>query len=147
MVVLAPGAEIRASDIPADVLEGAHTLLPVLASTGSRSAGVPELEFILRSLMDLRLQVEELRRRLDERPSRVQVIEVPEVTITPLHEVMPDPAVPDVLYRPGMTLAEVEKATIAAALKESRGNRRQAAAKLGIGERTLYRKIKEYELV
>jgi DNA-binding NtrC family response regulator len=147
MVVLAPGAEIRASDIPADVLEGAHSLLPVLASAGPRSAGVQELEFILRSLMDLRLQVEELRRRLDERPARVQVIEVPEVAITPLHEVLPEPAVPDVLYRPGMTMAEVEKATIAAALKESRGNRRQAAAKLGIGERTLYRKIKEYELV
>jgi DNA-binding NtrC family response regulator len=64
-----------------------------------------------------------------------------------LHELVPEPAAPEVLYRPGMTMAEVEKATIAAALNESRGNRRQAAAKLGIGERTLYRKIKEYELV
>jgi DNA-binding NtrC family response regulator len=147
MVVLAPGAEIRASDIPADVLEGAHTLLPVLASPGPPSAGVQGLEFIVRGLVDLRLQVEELRRRMDERPARVQVIEVPEVTITPLHELVPEPAAPEVLYRPGMTMAEVEKATIAAALNESRGNRRQAAAKLGIGERTLYRKIKEYELV
>jgi DNA-binding NtrC family response regulator len=146
MVVLAPGSEIRAADIPADVLEGAHTLLPVLASTGPRGAAPQELEFILRSLMDLRLQVEELRRRLDERPSRVQVIEIPETAITPLHEVVPEAAPPDVLYRPGMTMADVEKATIAAALKESRGNRRRAAAKLGIGERTLYRKIKEYAL-
>ena len=96
--------------------------------------------------MDLRLQVEELRRRLDERPSKVQVIEIPETSITPLHEVMPDAAPADVLYRPGMTMADVEKATIQAALKESRGNRRQAAAKLGIGERTLYRKIKEFAL-
>jgi DNA-binding NtrC family response regulator len=146
MVVLAPGSEIRAADIPADVLEGAHTLLPVLASTGLRVAAPQELEFILRSLMDLRLQVEELRRRLDERPSRVQVIEIPETAITPLHEVVPEAAPPDILYRPGMTMADVEKATIAAALKESRGNRRRAAAKLGIGERTLYRKIKEYAL-
>jgi DNA-binding NtrC family response regulator len=145
MVVLAPGTEIRASDIPAEVLEGAHTLLPVLASTGTRQPSSQELEFILRSLMDLRLQVEELRRRLDDRHSAVQVIEIPE-TVTPLHEVMPEPAAVDVLYRPGMTMADVEKATIVAALKESRGNRRQAAVKLGIGERTLYRKIKEYQL-
>jgi DNA-binding NtrC family response regulator len=146
MVVLAPGAEIRAADIPAEVLEGAHTLLPVLASSGHRQPGAQEFEFILRSLMDLRLQVEELRRRLDERPSKVQVIEIPETSVMPLHEVMPEPAPSDVLYRPGMTMADVEKATISAALKESRGNRRQAAAKLGIGERTLYRKIKEFGL-
>jgi len=146
MVVLAPGTEIRASDIPAEVLEGAHTLLPVLATTAGGGVGSHELEFILRSLMDLRLQVEELRRRLDERHSKVQVIEIPETSITPLHEVLPEAAAAEVLYHPGMTMAEVEKATITAALKESRGNRRQAAAKLGIGERTLYRKIKEYAL-
>ena len=52
----------------------------------------------------------------------------------------------EVLYRPGMTMADVEKAAIEAALRERGGNRRQAAEALGIGERTLYRKIKEYHL-
>lgn len=146
MVVLAPGTEIRASDIPPEVLEGAHTLLPMVVNSGGRQASSQELEFILRGLMDLRLQVEELRRRLDDRPAKVQVIEIPESSITPLHEIVPDIAPADVLYRPGMTMAEVEKATIGAALRDSHGNRRQAAAKLGIGERTLYRKIKEYGL-
>ena len=51
-----------------------------------------------------------------------------------------------VVYRPGMTMAEVEKAAIEAALQEYRGNRRRAAEVLGIGERTLYRKIKAYQL-
>jgi DNA-binding NtrC family response regulator len=51
-----------------------------------------------------------------------------------------------VVYRPGMTMAEVEKAAIEAALQEYRGNRRKAAEVLGIGERTLYRKIKAYRL-
>jgi DNA-binding NtrC family response regulator len=45
-----------------------------------------------------------------------------------------------------MTRAEVEKVAIVAALKESRGNRRRAADQLGIGERTLYRKLKAYDL-
>ena len=43
-------------------------------------------------------------------------------------------------------MTEVERAVIEAALKETRGNRRRAAELLGIGERTLYRKIKEYRL-
>ena len=43
-------------------------------------------------------------------------------------------------------MTEVERAVIEAALKETRGNRRRAADLLGIGERTLYRKIKEYRL-
>jgi len=43
-------------------------------------------------------------------------------------------------------MADVERAAIAAALKASRGNRRKAAENLGIGERTLYRKLKEYHL-
>jgi DNA-binding NtrC family response regulator len=45
-----------------------------------------------------------------------------------------------------MKMTEVEKATIEAALRDTRGNRRKAAEQLGIGERTLYRKIKEYGL-
>ena len=51
-----------------------------------------------------------------------------------------------VMYRCGMTMADVEKAAIEAALREYRGNRRRAAEILGIGERTLYRKIKAYRL-
>ncbi len=149
MVVLAPGTEIRASDIPHDVLEGAPTLLPVLAhgAHGRTASGGQELEFILRGLLDLRNQVEELRRRLDDRSGKFQVIEVPESALTPieLEPAEPTPA-PDVVYRHGMTMADVERATIAAALRECQGNRRQAAAKLGIGERTLYRKIKEFNL-
>ena len=52
-----------------------------------------------------------------------------------------------VLYRTGMRMAEVERAAIEAALKDTRGNRRKAAELLGVGERTLYRKLKEYEIV
>ncbi|MGH7561622.1 MAG: sigma 54-interacting transcriptional regulator [Gemmatimonadales bacterium] len=150
MVVLAPGTEIRAADIPDDILEGAPTVLPVLARASVGRAGElagQELEFILRSLMDLRLQVEELRRRLDRGAGPVQVIEVPESALSPIN-IEPSEAPPpaDVVYRSGMTMAEVEQATIAAALRECQGNRRQAAARLGIGERTLYRKIKEFKL-
>ncbi len=147
MVVLAPGAEIRAADIPADILEGPGSLLPVRVLNRDHPGGGHELEFILRSLVELKLQVEELRRRLDDQPQRVQVIELSDhAAVT---DVFPEGDVDGdqpVLYRPGMTMAEVEKAAIEAALREYRGNRRKAAEVLGIGERTLYRKIKAYRL-
>ncbi len=44
----------------------------------------------------------------------------------------------------GHSLEDIEKFYIAETLKQTRGNREEAARLLGIGERTLYRKIKEY---
>ena len=147
MVVLAPGTEIRASDIPPDVLEGAGSLLPVRIAQGGREVSGQELEFILRNVMDLRLQVEELRRRMDSGPQRVQIIDLADRQ--PVADLVGESNGDEpgaVLYRSGMTMAEVEKRAIEAALEEYQGNRRKAAEVLGIGERTLYRKIKAFGL-
>jgi len=46
----------------------------------------------------------------------------------------------------GMPLDELEKQAIIDTLAKTKGNREKAAKILGIGERTLYRKIKEYNL-
>jgi DNA-binding NtrC family response regulator len=46
----------------------------------------------------------------------------------------------------GLSLSDLEKKAIADTLTKTEGNREKAAKILGIGERTLYRKIKEYEL-
>jgi DNA-binding NtrC family response regulator len=46
----------------------------------------------------------------------------------------------------GISLEQLEKEAIRNTLKLTGGNREQAAKILGIGERTLYRKIKEYDL-
>jgi two-component system response regulator HydG len=46
----------------------------------------------------------------------------------------------------GKSLNDIEKLFIAETLRITGGNREDAAQMLGIGERTLYRKIKEYEL-
>jgi len=45
-----------------------------------------------------------------------------------------------------LSLVEMEKDLIMKALKKHNGKRRDAAQELGISERTLYRKIKEYDL-
>jgi two-component system, NtrC family, response regulator HydG len=46
----------------------------------------------------------------------------------------------------GQSLEEIEKHYILETLKRCNGNREEAARQLGIGERTLYRKLKEYNL-
>src|SRR5437867_798011 len=148
MVVLAPEGEIRASDIPPDIRERTRSLpvripAPVRPESG---AGSQELEFIFRTLVDLKMQLQDLRQRIEERPSeRVEVIEVGGGSqIDPLD---PSPeALGPVIYKPGMTMSDVERAAIDAALRETHGNRRKAAEILGIGERTLYRKLKEFQL-
>src|SRR6266699_2317764 len=152
MVVLAPEGEIRADDIPRDIRERGRGL-PVRLAGATRDVAGRELEFIFRSLVELKLQVEELRRRLEERPQRVEVIEVGpgSAVAAPLPvEVEGEPAAEkegEVVYRAGMTMADVERAAIEAALRDTKGHRRRAAEVLGIGERTLYRKLKEYAIV
>src|SRR6266487_1335560 len=145
MVVLAPEGEIRASDIPRDIRERTRTL-PVRIEAPTPQVAGQELEFIFRSLVELKMQLEDLRRRIDERPSqRVEVIEVGGGSeVDPLAP-SPESPVP-VIYRAGMSMSDVEKAAIDAALRETHGNRRKAAENLGIGERTLYRKLKEYAI-
>ena len=167
MVVLSHGREIEPPDLPRHIREpAAARFLPVhvgaitRATEGAGGTG-RELEFIVRSLIELKLQVEELRRRMDDerehtdnwigeaRPaslgSRVdREIAGSAGAIEPKVEA---PVSNVVTITPGMTMAEIEKAAIEAALRETRGNRRKAADLLGIGERTLYRKLREYQLV
>ncbi len=171
MVVLAHGREIGADDIPRAIREsGGRRLLPVPVGPlvqGSERAQGRELEFIVRSLVELKLQVEELRRRMDleqrPAPSAGWVADVrPGASPMPgLTEVLPvngyglvrggieprdDSTPPTVItLGPGMTMAEIERMAIQAALRDTGGNRRKAADLLGIGERTLYRKLREYE--
>ncbi|MEO7713377.1 MAG: helix-turn-helix domain-containing protein, partial [Gemmatimonadaceae bacterium] len=163
------------ADLPRHIRDGGSSrFLPVRVGSAGRGAERAagegrELEFILRSLLDLKLQVEELRRQVDhERPVAVALRAgfdgargafIGEVPMSGVGEPTPLPAAvsaigprdemapPNVVtIAPGTRMADVERAVIEAALKETRGNRRRAADLLGIGERTLYRKIKEYRL-
>jgi DNA-binding NtrC family response regulator len=168
MVVLSPpGRVIHPEDIPPEIRDaasGRSRMLPVAvqrpvpADVGATS---PELEFIFRTLLQLRIDVEDLRHQFDEY-RRTHVELPPPLTGYPLPVYSPPPprqiedVVPTdedlaaehevVVFRPGMTLQELEKNAITAALREVAGNRRKAAEMLGMGERTLYRKIKEFDI-
>ncbi len=189
MVVLAPGREVGPDDLPphirrpdplgaaaggpgapapaarpAGAAADGGRLLPVpvgpIVRGGQRAEG-RELEFIVRGLLELRLQIEELRRRLDEeRAARQELAEAAAAGAfaapaaggllgaggPPGLEARDQEPPPNVVtVTPGMTMAAVERAVIEAALRETGGNRRRAAELLGIGERTLYRKLNEYQ--
>ena len=170
MVVLAHGREIGADDIPRPIREGGgRRLLPVhvgpIVRDSERAQG-RELEFIVRSLVELKLQVEELRRRMDvetrasapswmgevRAPSAVSGAAAGELVSMPGFGLMrgieprePAPQATVITLGPGMTMADIERVAILAALRDTAGNRRKAADLLGIGERTLYRKLREYE--
>jgi transcriptional regulator with PAS, ATPase and Fis domain len=186
MVVLAPGRVIRPEDIPEEVRRGrGGTLLPVpISREGSEGPGVtslrPELEFIFRTLVELRVDMDELRRqfeayrreagahldaatvigRVETQEGVRRGIELGPGTAVPFAELherdaegVPAEELPrggeptgTVVFEPGMTMEEMERRAIQAALAEVHGNRRKAAELLGIGERTLYRKISKYEL-
>ena len=45
-----------------------------------------------------------------------------------------------------LNLNDIERLTIEKALERNNGNRKNAATELGISDRTLYRKIKQYGL-
>ncbi|HYW33158.1 MAG TPA: sigma-54 dependent transcriptional regulator [Gemmatimonas sp.] len=167
MVVLAHGREIGPDDIPRSIRDaGAGRLLPVpvghIVRAGENASG-RELEFIVRSLVELKLQVEELRRRMDVEgpmtsPSWMSEVRTQPEVSGPLYGEVPatafvrgiearDVPIPPTVITlgPGMTMADIERVAIQAALRDSAGNRRKAADLLGIGERTLYRKLREYE--
>lgn len=188
MVVFGQGRTIQPEDIPHEFHPGGRSLLPSPIPRGPRGDGerstashAPELEFIFRTLMQLRVDVEDLRREFDEYrrahpelladPARPLISGtpsglIPGRSITPggveiARINTPDPREFDdlddddaeddsqgvVVFRPGMTMTDLEREAIVAALAEVGGNRRKAAEMLGIGERTLYRKIKEYGIV
>jgi DNA-binding NtrC family response regulator len=95
-----------------------------------------ERELIYRALMDLRIVVDEIRSLLIEK-----TVSVPIGSETPLR--VETDSTNDIS---DLNLKNLEKDRIQAALNRTKGNRRKAAQLLGMGERTLYRKLKEYGL-
>jgi DNA-binding NtrC family response regulator len=84
-----------------------------------------ERELLLHTLLDLRRDVSEVKSLLVSAIRRVQPEAESEST----------------------RLKDREREQILRVLEENHGNRRKTARDLGIGERTLYRKLREYEIL
>jgi len=93
-----------------------------------------ERELIYRALMELRLAVEDIRNMIIQHSAKG--LQLPSISQISVEETEED-------FRP-QTLKSLEARAVQEALERHSGNRKKASRDLGIGERTLYRKIKEY---
>jgi DNA-binding NtrC family response regulator len=108
--------------------------LPVLIPRGSATL---DRDLIVTMLMELKRELADIKALLSR------------ATFAGAGSIQPHPLFADSEIAaedaaPAPTLEDLEKEQIQKILRDSRGNRRQAAESLGISERTLYRKIKEY---
>ncbi|MDE6630454.1 MAG: sigma-54 dependent transcriptional regulator [Bacteroidales bacterium] len=123
------------------------TNLPVLLGHGRDAAGgMSEREILYSVLFDMQKDIQQLKQAV----SQFSPSSAPSYTILPSmpHAPAPSEAVeiintPEVVSE-DLSLGKGERTLIEKALEKNHGNRRKAAAELGISERTIYRKIKEY---
>jgi DNA-binding NtrC family response regulator len=120
--------------------------LPVVTN---KTPDQSERELIYFALLDLKREVAELRRLVEEHLLR-QPTPAPPTPIyrleEPLREVAPQDEMEPTAVEQIRTLKDLEKEAIEQALHRVGGNRKKVAELLGISPRTLYRKLDEYEL-
>ncbi len=166
--------EILSLYLPAENTSQGHVV--ALASKEETHSFEKEREFIYQMLFDLRREVAELKQMVGEKhlPMVGRDADSPTSSSRGLAIYQPQPAlgrpmektdssliqdaeeVTDNDVAPKETdeedvvvdgsLEEMERKSIKSVLNKNNGNRRLAAKQLGISERTLYRKIKEYDL-
>lgn len=110
-----------------------------------------EREILYQILFDMRKDVNDLKKLVHDIiggtvPVSVDKDESFTSTIHPVTTIQPPVQEAETVEEESMSLEDVEKDMIRRALERHNGKRKNAAADLKISERTLYRKIKEYNL-
>lgn len=166
--------EILSLYLPAENTSQGHVV--ALASKEETHSFEKEREFIYQMLFDLRREVAELKRMVGEKhlPMVGRDTDSPTSSSRGLAIYQPQPALARPMEKTDNSLIqdaeevtdndvaaketdeedvvvdgsleEMERKSIKSVLNKNNGNRRLAAKQLGISERTLYRKIKEYDL-
>lgn len=135
--------------------------LPALLGVKGNKGFESEREILYQVLFDMRQDVTELKKLvheiMSERGTMTAVPSPPASVPAIIHPIMSAPTVQqcsddediqdtEEYVEESLSLDEVEKEMIRKALEKHHGKRKNAAKDLNISERTLYRKIKEYEL-
>ncbi len=137
--------------------------LPVLLGKNAPN-GMSEREILYSVLFDMQKDIHQLKQAVSHLGgNRTESLEPEPYTILPSEPQMPPmqqmPVYPvsvphaEIINEPiavheeDLSLEKREKKMIEQALAKYHGNRRKASAELGISERTIYRKIKEYNIL
>jgi two-component system response regulator HydG len=143
-LVLPPLRE-RPADIP---ILAEHFLREAVEDTGSKVTGITEAAMNILVGYEWPGNIRQLKNSIR---TMVVMCDRPQIDVPDLPpEISPRRQLPGASASPaslaGVSLNELEKKAIADTLARTQGNREKAAKILGIGERTLYRKIREYNL-
>jgi len=135
-----------------------QTALPAIFKDESKADSISERDILYKVLFDMKKDITELRKTVDELtagqiPTATQI---PQQPITPIkattvidYDDTQDAEVEYLQEKPvvdNLSLQDKENEVIIKALQKHNGKRKDAAKELGISERTLYRKIKEYNI-
>ncbi len=122
----------------------------VLRKSPTESAGKDyshEIGILYNLVMQNKKEIEELKGLLHPSPAKEHEISpAATITISPSPDTTPRKTIEAEDIEDSLRVDEGEKELIRRALELTNGNRKEAAARLGFSERTLYRKIKEYGL-
>ena len=129
----------------------------VVNDAAQQSAQITDRELLLKALSmgqminEMRKEIGELRNAVAQMaqgmPVQVEQHQSPYLpTATPMQSADEDFITPEIVDDESVNLEEREKHAIQKALERAGGNRKQAAAELHISERTLYRKLKGYNI-
>ena len=133
----------RAHDWPGNVRELRNAIETMVVLDRDGSLGVDDLPPGLRDGAGPGVRQAPGGAPLDRAPATAPPPPHPAAAPAPAQPAAPADPPPSLA---GRSLREVEAELIRQTLEACEGNRQRAAEKLGMGERTLYRKIKEYDL-
>ena len=139
-----------------------QTALPAIFKDESKADSISERDILYKVLFDMKKDITELRKTVDEltaghiptttqiaTPIKATVINSSRNTNLVEYENTQDAEVEYLQEKPAidnLSLQDKENEVIIKALQKHNGKRKDAAKELGISERTLYRKIKEYNI-
>ncbi|MBO4567911.1 MAG: sigma-54-dependent Fis family transcriptional regulator [Bacteroidales bacterium] len=135
----------------------AQTVLPTIFKDDSRADSISERDIMFKFLIDMKKDITELKKTVSDLTSgQISTIQpMPTQEITPIqgtvvnYDNTQDAEVEYLQEKQAvdnLSLQDKENEVIIKALRKYNGKRKDAANELGISERTLYRKIKEYDI-
>ena len=134
----------------------AQTALPAIFKDESKADSISERDILYKVLFDMKKDITELRKTVDELTSGQNITPIKATVINHVdnpnlvnYETTQDAEVEYLQEKSAtdsLSLQDKENEVIIKALRKYSGRRKDAAKELGISERTLYRKIKEYNI-
>ena len=137
----------------------AERMPAVVGQSASQPAGITDRELLLKAL-SMGQMISEMRQEISDLRQAVRQLaqQTGQAPLSPAAYPLPAPhspqppqqeeefLTPEIIEDENMALEDRERHAIAKALDRHSGNRKLAAADLHISERTLYRKLKEYNI-